>query len=463
MFMKNIDNIKLNKIFTIVTVFVFTVIFFFLNYSTVLQWNDDFYFSNVKSIKDIFISTYNEFLYWNGRVFTNIILRLMLIMDKIIFNILNTIIFILLNYLIVWYSTYRLKICQIFKVILFTFSIFLTIFFIPDLNVLFWVVGSINYIWPSMLLLFTFSIFFKLIIDSLYNDDYDIIENNNLLNIIYLYFFTSLISGNSNENSSLAILLMMFLSILYFKINNVKYDKKINSIAIIFTISYLLLLFSPGSQSRSRMIQETTENNNFFYNFIFRTFSLLFRYYEQFAFINTISIFLLSFILYYILVMKKNKKIIIKDVYLNICVYVFSLFSNFVLIFSPLQPERAKTFAFFLLLIAVLRLISLYLLEFDLFKPLFVAIYSGLLILFIPLDIVVMNSLLHKKMFDDDIKYINELKNNGTNEITIQLNRETLIDKKDYKIPERIKSLTSYALLTDKYASILGVDKIIIK
>ena len=31
------------------------------------------------------------------------------------------------------------------------------------------------------------------------------------------------------------------------------------------------------------------------------------------------------------------------------------------------------------------------------------------------------------------------------------------------EIPERIKSLTSFALITEKYANILGVDKIIIK
>ena len=148
---------------------------------------------------------------------------------------------------------------------------------------------------------------------------------------------------------------------------------------------------------------------------------------------------------------------------MTIFFYIFSLFSNFVLIFSPLQPERAKTFAFFLLLISILRLISIYIVEFRYIKPIIIAVYTASLILFIPIDIVVLNSLLHKKMFDDDIKYINELKSNGVREISIDNKRESLIDKKNYKIPKRIKNLTSYAIMTEKYANILGVDKIYIK
>ena len=467
--MKILDSKKLNKIFTIITVVVFATIFFLLNYSTVLQWNDDFNYSNAKTIKDAFILSYNEFFTWNGRIFTNIILRLMLMCDKLVFNIFNTIIMLILNFLIVWYASYGIKINQSYKVILFTFSIFLTIFFIPDQDVLFWVVGAINYIWPSMLLLFTFSLFYKLIIDSFYknidkNKTKIRINNNKILKpsiMVYIVIITAIISGNSNENSSLAILLMMILSIVYFKFNNIKYDNKFNIIVILFAISYLLLFFSPGAQNRSRIIFEVAENQGLF-SFIYRGFSLLFRYYEQFAIMNTLYIVLLSFVLYSALV-NKNKNIMIKDVYLTICIYIFSLFSNFVLVFSPLQPERAKTFAFFLLLIAVLRLISICIYSFNISKPIFVSIYTGLLILFIPLDIVVMNSLLHKQMFDKDVKYINELKSKGADEIILEINRETLIDKKNYKIPERIKSLTSFALITEKYANILGVDKITIK
>lgn len=462
--MKNIFYKKFNIIFTIVTVFVFAIIFFLLNYSTVLQWNDDFSYSNAKSIKDVFLFAYNEYLYWNGRIFTNINLRLMLMLDKIVFNIFNTIIFLVLHYLIVWYSTYGIRINNIYKVIIFTFSIFLTIFFIPDQNIIFWVVGSINYIWPSMLLLITYSLFFKLIVNNIYK--YKNV-NSNKINInssilIFLIYFTSLISGNSNENSSLTILIMMILSIIYFRINKVKYDKRINIIIIIFTISYLLLFFSPGTQNRSSIIAETSVNSGII-SYVYRTLSLLFRYYEQFAVLNTVYIVLLSLILYYVFFKKKNTGIKIEDVYLTIFFYIFSLFSNFVLIFSPLQPERAKTFAFFLLLISILRLISIYIVEFRYIKPIIIAVYTASLILFIPIDIVVLNSLLHKKMFDDDIKYINELKSNGVREISIDNKRESLIDKKNYKIPKRIKNLTSYAIMTEKYANILGVDKIYIK
>lgn len=454
---------KFNIIFTLITFLVFAIIFFLLNYSTVLQWNDDFSYSNAKSIKDVFSLAFNEYFNWNGRVFTNIILRLMLMLDKNIFNIFNTIIFILLNYLIVWYSTYGIKISQGFKVILFTFSIFLTIFFIPDQDVLFWVVGSINYIWPATILLFTFLFFFKLVIDSIYSKNNKKYSNGTIpLTLTCSIYITSIFSGNSNENSSLAILIMMILSIIYFRINNIKYNNKLLIVLFIFTIGYLLLLFSPGVHNRSRIIAETSVNHGF-YDYIYRAFSLLFRYYEQFLVMNTLYIVLLSYTFYNAVVLKNSSNIKIKDVYLTICLYLFSLFSNFVLIFSPLQPERAKTFAFFLLLISILRLISICLFGFKFAKSIIISLYTGSLILLIPLNIVVINSLIHKRMFDNDIKYINELKNNGEKEITININRESIIDKKNYKIPERIKNLTSFALITEKYASILGVDKIIIK
>ena len=454
---------KFNTIFTLITFLVFAIIFFLLNNSTVLQWNDDFSYSNAKSIKDVFSLAFNEYFNWNGRVFTNIVLRLMLMLDKNIFNIFNTIIFILLNYLVVWYSTYGIKISQGLKVVLFTFSIFLTIFFIPDQDVLFWVVGSINYIWPATLLLFTFSIFFKLIIDSIYSKTNKMYSKKTMpLVLTYSIYLTAIMSGNSNENSSLAVLIMMILSIIYFKINNIKYDKNMIIVIILFSISYLLLFFSPGAHNRSMIIAETSVSRGL-YDYLIRAFSLLFRYYEQFLVMNTLYIVLLSYTLYNGVLLKNRSNIKIKDVYLTICLYLFSLFSNFVLIFSPLQPERAKTFAFLLLLISILRLISICLSGFKFVKPIIISLYTGLLILLIPLNIVVINSLIHKRMFDNDVKYINELKNNGEKDITIIVNRESIIDKKNYKIPERIKNLTSFALITEKYASILGVDKIIIK
>ena len=56
----------------------------------------------VKSIKDIFVSQYSHYLTWSGRFVAHFLIQFFILIGKKFFNIVNTLIFVSLVFLIYW-------------------------------------------------------------------------------------------------------------------------------------------------------------------------------------------------------------------------------------------------------------------------------------------------------------------------------------------------------------------------
>ena len=59
----------------------------------------------VKSIKDILISQYSHYLTWSGRFVAHFFVQLFILIGKKFFNVINTLIFISVIFLIYWLGT----------------------------------------------------------------------------------------------------------------------------------------------------------------------------------------------------------------------------------------------------------------------------------------------------------------------------------------------------------------------
>lgn len=144
-----------------VAAFIFTA-FFLLN-CKMGYINDDYTYSfifdnwripinpvRVSSLRDIFKSMYNHYMIWGGRIPVHVAVQLFLMINKIFFNVCNSLMVVLLGTLIYFHANYEKR----RNLFLFTAIYTLIWFFIPAANeTMIFLTGSINYLWVSVYIL----------------------------------------------------------------------------------------------------------------------------------------------------------------------------------------------------------------------------------------------------------------------------------------------------------------------
>ena len=137
-------------IFYIVVMISFATIFFY-NYFTPLM-SDELQFdtSQYQSLADIFKAEYANYMSWNGRSVVQFIMRCFLLMPKWVFNICNSICFVVLMLLMYWNIGQRRK---------YDISVYILVnlmvwqFGVEFAQTILWVSGACNYLWGAAIIL----------------------------------------------------------------------------------------------------------------------------------------------------------------------------------------------------------------------------------------------------------------------------------------------------------------------
>jgi len=276
--------------------------------------------SRIKNIIDIFFSLKEMYFHWGGRILAHFFAYFFLMFPKWIFNIVNSIVYVLNVYLI--YLICRGNNKDNYKYLLLIHMI-IFLFFPVMGQVFLWLDGSCNY---SFTLLFQLFFIYKIIhVEGVNKRKY------------FLYFIISLLAGMCNENSSLSLILFLVLYALYDR----SYMKlKVVSFMGLF-MGYLFMILAPGNYVRTIHHGYDSFLSSVFTNFFGKFFLFISNFWP-------ILIGMLLFVIVFI--MKDKKKGLLCFIF-----YLSSLVALFSLIASPQLLSRSFTMlAVYLLIITLI-------------------------------------------------------------------------------------------------------------
>lgn len=307
----------------ILTIVFFSVFMLFIN-CKIGYVSDDWHFkyifydfeptSNdkaIESIQDIFLSMKNYYMLSGGRVISHIVLTLFLCVNKIVFNIINSFMFILLGWQI-----YKLLDDDDKNYIIFPFIYISILIFAPSSGeTLIWMAGSINYLWCSVI--------FLIALNKIKKRDYSI--------------FTAIIvllSSALNEVNGGMLILFIILQWIIFK--DIK-EKKIIIFVLLAILGTLTVVLAPGNQNRAETLSDT-RIFSFDFNILF---SWLYISAENYTFLIYISLIAIGI------------SIFNKDCFknLNIIYMITAIIGILVLVFSGKVIFRSSFVQSMLLLI----------------------------------------------------------------------------------------------------------------
>lgn len=314
---------------------------FLLNFLTPYAADDYSYMYNlsdgnrINSISQIFSSlAYHYTETGNGRVVSHFFVMLFLIFSKWIFNITNSVFFILLIYGVYNLTSQKSP---------FSFTLFFTIpalfwIYMPAYGQVFlWLDGSINYMWS-----YCFSIIFL----SVY---INLLRHKTLLDAswkLILFCIFTLLFGNYSENVSFPVISMGFLLLCITIYQNHNFQRYITYFIPIISgaLGYLVLLLSPAGSAKF--------SENLSFSFIIKNGITIFTTYYSLCKIPLIIFFiLLGIAVHYKL---NNTEILIALSY-----FFISFIAAAMLIIASYLPERSLANSIIFLLFAIIQLLQL--------------------------------------------------------------------------------------------------------
>ena len=331
-------------LFIVITIIAF-ILMFILNNKTLMVSDDypyQFLFAGrmptdstklISNPLEIFVSMYNHWNLWGGRVVPHYLLQLTFLLKN--FNFVNSIMFVLLG-LLIYLHAFNFKDLKPGMLLL----IYSTIFLFapqPDSTML-WKSGSANYLWPSVLFLCM-----SLIYKGYYDNQK---RKNNLLNAI-LIFILGLLVGCCSENASFGVILIELLFIILYLIKKIKVPKWAITGIIGTIIGYIILVAAPGNYIRAEIMYPSKSYD--ILSLIKDFFVLTELSYEY------LSAIIIATVISLIMIYKKEKdKIKTCDRYIIQAIFlIYSLASIYSLVMSPAYPERSWFFGFVYLVVVL--------------------------------------------------------------------------------------------------------------
>lgn len=339
------NNKRKKLIFLMIIISVFGFMYI-LNSKTMLV-SDDFPYhfiferepsENTKLITnplEIFGSMATHWQIWGGRVSVHALLQFVFMIGNDFFNIVNSLMFVLLGLLIYKHinNTKEIKLSWLV-------TIYATIFlFVPQpASTIMWKSGSANYLWSSVLILSM-----TLILKNYYENGK---RKDNILNMILLFLF-GLIIGCTNENTGCALIIVEILFLISYKIKYKHIPKWVITTLIGTIIGYIFLVSSPGNFKRTDImyphISYSIEN---LFDYTLKITRLSYTYLKELI----IALVITSIFLYKD---KDNIKDIIKNHCIQFIFFILAFISVYSLVISPAYPERCWMFAFVYLTIVI--------------------------------------------------------------------------------------------------------------
>lgn len=240
------------KLFWMILAISFATIFAY-NFLTPYMSDDYFYKIEVqeaKSFFDLLKQQYGEYLSNSGRVIGQFNVRLSLLFSKQIFNVVNSIMFVALMYLI--YANVRRKKKYDIFVLLLTLT-FLWYFAVDFGQTMLWICGACNYLWGSVIILGFVTLFRRLLAKA------EMLKHP-ILTTVGTFFF-AVAAGWCNENTSGGGLLLVLFFGLNFWWDRKKEKRKafypfMGAAVFGMCCGMLGMLMAPGVRSRSKVMRE---------------------------------------------------------------------------------------------------------------------------------------------------------------------------------------------------------------
>lgn len=147
------NKVKRSRLFFCLAVCAAFVLIFIFNVLTPMMTDDLFYsrtVSEAASIWDLFAQEYTQYMTWTGRSVCHMILRFFLLTDKMVFNVANSVVFVLLTLLIYWNVEHKKKYDTPVYLLI---NLLLWMFGVVFRQTVLWETGACNYLWGSAIIM----------------------------------------------------------------------------------------------------------------------------------------------------------------------------------------------------------------------------------------------------------------------------------------------------------------------
>ena len=335
-----------------------------LNFLTPLGLDDGKY-SGSASVLDALLGAYNYYMTWGGRGIVQFILRIVLMLPKAVFNVLNALVYSGLILLI--YKIAKPKRTYDIKLYLFIiFSVWLyTIFFG---QVMLWVTGSVVYLWGDAIIL---SFLLPYCLQAAGKE----IFKHKYISIVGM-FLLGVIAGWISHNTSGGMILIAALVLVYCKIFKSNITKWMISGLIGGIIGFLFLTLAPGNFVRSQYMGSLVlDNRNILVVLTERIGIVTNILRSEFAILIMIFIVLVTMQI----VLQKNWK----RTYISFMFFIASIATVYAMILSPTISihGRAMSGATIFMIIACAHCLAGISFEKESLKPYKIAVVSFVCIL----------------------------------------------------------------------------------
>ena len=235
-----------------VTVFIAFIAIFVFNIFTPYMTDDLSYKATVLKADSFFgliKQEYEQYMNWTGRSVGHIILRCFLSGSKAIFNVANSIIFILLTLLIYWNVEHKKKYDVSVYILI---NLLLWLFGVVFSQTVLWETGACNYLWGSTLIMLHLTLYNRL----LKKEGQEKGKFAAVWGIIL--FFTGLLAGWSNENTSGGGILFVVILLGTYFLRAKRRGLKSWMITGLFgqLIGFIFLVIAPGNRIRAQYMEE---------------------------------------------------------------------------------------------------------------------------------------------------------------------------------------------------------------
>ena len=204
---------------------------------------DDYTYATSNSLYDVFNNEYWQYMNWGGRSIAHINARIFLMMPKIVFNVINSFIYVLLTVLVYFFA--KLKVKEDFSVVTYIFVSACLWLYLPDFGqTVLWLTGSCNYLWGTVFVLLFLCPY------RLYFSGETVFKGKWIPLIIM--FFIGVFAGWSNENTSGGCILLILLLSGYEIYNKMKIKSWMVSGFLGALIGFSFMVLAPGNALRSQ-------------------------------------------------------------------------------------------------------------------------------------------------------------------------------------------------------------------
>lgn len=300
----------------------------------------------ISSFTDLFESQKNHFTNYNYRITPHLLLQTICLFPPLVFDILNSLVFLLLP--IVMLLPFKKNLKQDYLFVYCSLLLFIWLFHFDLGRAYFWTSGALNYSWMLIPQLYIIGRIFLLFDDKIKFKVHDL--------------FVALLVAFSNENATLTLfMLMVFVAISRLK-NNSPHDRLFYISTLIILIGGLMMLYAPSMSGR-------LSYQGFKYSGVPERLAEFGR--RQIYYIIRYQPALLLLLLF------KRKHFHFKSSMLFLLGIFISSASMF---FAPLYEPRSALFGFMLSIMFALSIIKKY--QFFRLWPLILMICSSLFVIF---------------------------------------------------------------------------------